>query len=438
MIKQVYKPSRFRSGKRIVGRMYRGRYRLDPREKIKDVALHTDEKQVAEQRLARIVRDEQHEREGLIPPKQQRDAAQLPLITHVQAFVADRRAIKCDDKYVLGLERKLLRLINECSWRFVRDVTPESFCVWREKQTHSAKTLNDYLNAVGGLMNWLESRIGANPLRFVQKVQTACEPKRTRRAFSVAELRRLIAAGGDRGIIYLVAASTGIRRGELRSLEWRDVVLDMPQPFIFVRRSIAKNHKDAKQPLPDYVAREWEKLRPTDFGPNERVFQRGMPDMDTFRKDLVAAGIDYIDNQGRFADFHALRTTFSTLLAVLGVAERIRMELNRHSDPKLTAKTYTDAKMLPVCEAVAMLPVMIGGVTDSHIDSHKLVGESPNVSAAVPIEPGKPILLTAGNEVLSPSQTPSVPQSPETGESAPCRNRTCNPLIKSQLLCQLS
>ncbi len=394
MIKQVYKPSRFRSGKRIVGRMYRGRYRLDPREKIKDVALHTDEKQVAEQRLARIVRDEQHEREGLIPPKQQRDAAQLPLITHVQAFVADRRAIKCDDKYVLGLERKLLRLINECSWRFVRDVTPESFCVWREKQTHSAKTLNDYLNAIRGLMNWLEPRIGPNPLRFVHKVQTACEPKRTRRAFSVAELRRLIAAGGDRGIIYL--------------------------------------------PLPDYVAREWEKLRPTDFGPNERVFQRGMPDMDTFRKDLVAAGIDYIDNQGRFADFHALRTTFSTLLAVLGVAERIRMELNRHSDPKLTAKTYTDAKMLPVCEAVAMLPVMIGGVTDSHIDSHKLVGESPNVSAAVPIEPGKPILLTAGNEVLSPSQTPSVPQSPETGESAPCRNRTCNPLIKSQLLCQLS
>ncbi len=130
-------------------------------------------------------------------------------------------------------------------------------------------------------MNWLEPRMGANPLRFVQKVQTACEPKRKRRAFSVAELRRLIAAGGERGIIYLVAASTGIRRGELRSLEWRDVVLDMPQPFIFVRRSIAKNHKDAKQPLRDYVARELEKLRPTNFGPNERLFQRGMPDIDS-------------------------------------------------------------------------------------------------------------------------------------------------------------
>ena len=254
MIKQVYKPSRCRNGKRVVGRVYRGRYRLDPREKIKDVALHTDEKQVAEQRLARIIRDEQHEREGLLPPKAQREAAHLPLIEHVKAFVADRRAIKRDEKYVHELERKLLRLINECSWRFVRHVTPESFCVWREKQTHSAKTLNDYLNAVGGLMNWLEPRMGANPLRFVQKVQTACEPKRKRRAFSVAELRRLIAAGRERGILSLVAASTGIRRGELRSLK-SQCVLDMPQPFIFVRRSIAKNHKDAKQPLRDYVAR---------------------------------------------------------------------------------------------------------------------------------------------------------------------------------------
>ena len=89
----------------------------------------------------------------------------------------------------------------------------------------------------------------------------AVEPRRQRRAFSVDELRGLIAAGGERGIIYLVAASTGIRRGELRSLEWRDVVLDVAHPFIFVRKSIAKNHKDARQPLPDYVARELKKVR---------------------------------------------------------------------------------------------------------------------------------------------------------------------------------
>ena len=74
--------------------------------------------------------------------------------------------------------------------------------------------------------------------------------------------------------------------------------------------------------------------------------------MDTFRLDLAAAGIQYIDTEGRFADFHALRMTYFTLLALAGVAERMRMELNRHSDARLTAHTYTDASMLPLSAAV--------------------------------------------------------------------------------------
>jgi len=179
-------------------------------------------------------------------------------------------------------------------------------------------------------------------------------------------------------------------------------------------------------------------VRPIDFGMNERVFKRGMPDMDTFRRDLASAGIQYVDNQGRFADFHALRKTFSTLLAVVGIAERVRMELNRHSDPKLTAHTYTDASLLPLSAAVEMLPVLIADHADSLIHSQRLVPESPSVSPTVPMQPGNVILLTAGNEVVTPAESTSVPQSPKSLENAPCRNRTCNPVIKSHLLCQLS
>ena len=262
------------------------------------------------------------------------------------------------------LKKKLLVLASEVPWKWITDITADSFCAWRRKQNKSPKTLNEYLSAIGSLLNRLESVIGRNPLRSVERMQTAVEPKRQRRAFSVDELRRLIAAGEERGIIYLVAASTGIRRKELRKLEWRDCVFDVAHPFILVRKSIAKNRKEARQFPPKYVARELEKVRPIDFGMNERVFKRGMPDMDTFRRDLASAGIQYVDNQGRFADFHALRKTFSTLLAVVGIAERVRMELNRHSDPKLTAHTYTDASLLPLSAAVEMLPVLIADHAD--------------------------------------------------------------------------
>jgi len=285
--------------------MYRAKYRLDPRDKIKDVPLHTNDKQVAQQKLRKILEEEQAEQAGFIRPKKQREAVQRPLLEHIETFIAERYTIGRDEKYVRELKKKLLALTAEVPWKYMAEITPESFCSWRRKQKKSAKTLNEYLSAIRALLNWLEPLIGQNPLRSVERMQTAVEPKRQRRAFFVDELRRLIAASGERGIIYLVAASTGIRRGELRSLEWRDVVLDMGRAFILVRKSIAKNHKDAQQPLPDYVARELEKVRPINFGTNERVFKRGLPDMDTFRKDLAAAGIAYIDNQGRVADFHA-------------------------------------------------------------------------------------------------------------------------------------
>jgi integrase len=434
MIKKVYKPSRKKGGERFVGRMYRGRYRLDPRDKIKDVALYTDEKQVAEQKLAKIIRDEQRERDGLIAPKHQREAAQRFLAEHVEDYIADRRSVGRDEKYVRELRRKLLRLIKECPWQFVRNVTAESFCAWRANQKNAPKTRNEYLNAICALMNWLEPRVGPNPLRFVQKVQTAVEPERRRRALSAEELRRLISVSRDRGIIYLIAASTGIRRGELRSLEWRDVVLDMPQPFIAVRSSIAKNHKHVMQPLAPYVADALREIRGGEFSSKELVFPVGVPSIQVFRKDLTAAGISYVDAEGRYADFHALRTTFGTLLTLGSRSQRTVMELMRHSDMKLTAKVYTDAKMLPISETVAMLPNLLGDTADSQIDSQKLVPESPSVSMSVPLKSANPILLTTGDQVVSPSESASVPQSPKDADGARCRVRTCDFLRVKQAL----
>jgi plasmid stabilization system protein ParE len=207
MISTVYKPSRRKDGERVVSRMYRGRYRLDPREKVTDVPLHTNDKQVAEQKLRKIVQEEQRERDGISPQREQRHAALGSLRVHITDYVADRRAVGRDQKYVRELERKLLKLAAECGWKCAGRVTSESFCAWRAKQRKNPKTLNEYLNAICGLMNWLEPRLGANPLRHVQKVQSNGTEKLTRRAFTADELQRLIAVSGRRGVVYLAARS---------------------------------------------------------------------------------------------------------------------------------------------------------------------------------------------------------------------------------------
>ena len=439
MIATVYKPSRWKDGRRVIGRMYRGKYRLDPLEKIKDVPLHTNDKQVAQQKLRKILQAEQRERDGIFSSKEQRETASVPLQMHVEDFIADRRALRRDEKYVRELRKRLFRLIEECGWQFVRDVTAGSFCAWRTRQQRAAKTLNEYLNAVCGLMNWLEPRVGRNPLRFVQKVEANGVGGRVRRAFTEDELQRLIGVSGLRGVVYLVAARTGIRRGELVQIEWRDVHLDTTQPFVFVRASISKNHRQAMQPLTFDAVEALREFRSNDAKPYDRVFAGLISrDLEQFKKDLEAAAIPYVDARGEYADLHSLRKTFGTMLTLAGVGQRTVMELMRHSDMRLTAKTYTDANMLPISDAMSLLTRFAAARKDSQRDSQKLVPDSPSVSATVPLKAGEPKVLTVGKQTFSPLEAASVQESPQAEEIAPCRNRTCNPVIKSHLLCQLS
>src|SRR5262249_22461655 len=179
---------------------YQWRFCLSPGEKVREVPLHTTDKQIARKRLRERVQEEQDERAGFIRPKRQREALLRPLLEHIDTFIAERHKIGRDEKYVRELKKKLVVLAAEVPWKKISDITAEGFCSWRRKQNKSAKTLNEYLSAIGGLLNRLEPVIGPNPLRFVERMETAVEPQRKRRAFSVDELRRLIAAGGERGI----------------------------------------------------------------------------------------------------------------------------------------------------------------------------------------------------------------------------------------------
>src|SRR6202012_2803144 len=104
-----------------------------------------------------------------------------------------------------------------------------------------------------------------------------------------------------------------------------------------------------------------------------RVLSAVMPTMEQFKADLTAAGIPFLNASGYRADFHSLRHTLSTNLARAGTAPRVAMEIMRHSDIRLTAKTYTDAGLLPVADAVLKLPSLTHKKTaDSQIDSQDL------------------------------------------------------------------
>ena len=86
-----------------------------------------------------------------------------------------------------------------------------------------------------------------------------------------------------------------------------------------------------------------------------------------FKRDLETANIPYPDEDGRQADFHALRHTFATMLHAGGANQAVTMQAMRHSDPRLTAVTYNDANLLPVSHAIFDLPNLGDGSLGSPI-----------------------------------------------------------------------
>ena len=427
----VYRAKRLKQGKRVVAATFTGRYRLAGDTRDTHVSLAVSDKQVAQEKLRRIVLEAEREREGLILPRRQRDAIAASFGEHVKAYCLSRRAIGCDEKYVRELERKLFKLEDDCQWSNARQVTSESFEKWRANQAKAPKTLNEYLNAACALMNWLEPRIGSNPLRFIQRVQTGGKSNRERRSFTIQELERLVGQSGARGALYLFAARTGLRRGELSKLEWRDVHLDGPQPFVNVRASISKNRRQAQLPLSADASAPLRQLR---CAPSTFVFKHMMPRMPQFRADLAVAGIPYVNERGEYADFHALRKTFGTLLTLAGVSPRTVMELMRHSDMRLTAKTYTDANLLPISEAIGKLAQISVRLLDAPIHSPAIVVASPSGSTTVGLDLAKSDLLSALDQTFSPSESASVRESLATADGARCRVRTCDFLRVKQAL----
>jgi len=77
---------------------------------------------------------------------------------------------------------------------------------------------------------------------------------------------------------------------------------------------------------------------------------------DMLKADLADAGIPYVDNGGRYADFHSLRHTTGSLLAATGVHPKVAQSIMRHCDINLTMLRYTHTLRGQESRAIEGLP----------------------------------------------------------------------------------
>jgi integrase len=393
----VFKPRRRINGRLHIGRLYRGRYRLDGEFKMTTIPLHTTDKQLAQQKLLAVVRQREKELAGLAGRKPLREAAQSTLLNHLSDFLADLRARKRSESHIKHLETRIKRLFLECRWEHLRDVGADSFQLWRASQKEfSQKTLHEYQNAISSLFAWMErnDRLESNPLRRVGKVERKGHEKVKRRSFTNEEMRRLLAVAGLYALGYLAAVNTGLRRKELASVQWGDVHLDADRPYILVRSATTKNRKAGKIYLKSSLAQMLAAIKPVMGQGDELVFAGRIASMRKMHEHLKAVGIQVFDGQGCKVDFHALRGTYNTNLELAGGSLQVRQELLRHSDPRLTAGAYMDTTRLETAGLIEKLPDFLG---DTQLDTQTAGAISPGVAQPVSVDWGNGIAKSVTN-----------------------------------------
>ena len=302
-----------------------------------------------------------------------RVASIKPLIDHLsdyEQFLHDSGATR---DYVRKTVFRARAILDGIGTVFLADISGEAvsgYLASRRVNGLSAKSSNHYLAAIKASCSWLvkERRAVESPIAHLSALNANADRRHVRRALELDELQRLLEAarsGPDRfGIVgeqrywlYRLALETGLRSGELRSLTRACIDLDETDPTVTIGAASTKNGRAATLPLRPDTAFELRAFLANKL-PTAKVFNMPRPEnvVVMLRGDLESAGIPYADETGRVADFHALRSTFASLLLRSGVDVRTAKELMRHSTIAMTADVYACTFRGSLSAAVKQLP----------------------------------------------------------------------------------
>ena len=290
------------------------------------------------------------------------------------------------------------------------------FLAQLRRDKKSAQTYNHYLTSVKQFTRWLvrDRRTLVDPLANLAKLNVCVDRHHDRRALVPEEFALLVKAaesdraietisGPDRAMLYILAAWTGFRKGELGSLTQRSFCLDDDPPTATMAAGFSKHRRQDTQILhPEVVTRlkAWLVTKPRlghgrpacsryRSGPGgiERKTEKMMRlDLETARKAWIEEAetpeeqkartesdfLKYQDSNGLFADFHANRHLFITNLERAGLSPKMAQTLARHSDVRLTLDIYTHVGLHDQTAAIASLPPPPGGVDEPETEAAEL------------------------------------------------------------------
>ena len=396
----------------------------DNEGKRREHCTKTTDKTTAQRILADKLADVALRREGIIDARQESliTEAGKPIETHLADFEAMMKARQCGENHV---NHTLVLIRQVCiAARFVKpsDISADGMnqiMGAMKVERKAARTIQKRVVAMKAFTKWLtdHAKLPHDPLRSIKRPSVKTDRRRRRRMLLPTEwpyLRAATLTSGirdgmnplERAAMYAMAIQTGLRSAELRSVTKADLFLAGEKPYVRCKAEDTKNGQEARQYIQPDLAEELRRIVATKT-PTAPVFP--MPDRhdvaDLLRADLAEARKQWLDEvkhdpdahakreesdflasrnlQGEMLDFHALRHTTGSWLALQGIHPNVIKTVMRHSTITLTMDTY--GHLLPDQHADA-----IGGMVNM------LASTAPEAATGTAGKAPPPVQRTVG------------------------------------------
>jgi len=290
----------------------------------------------------------------------------------------------------------LQRVADACGYRTLADINPDrlnAYAADLRTAGRSARMVQKHLTAIKGFTRSLvdAGKLPVDPLATVRKPNPKHDRRHERRMLLRDEweyLRDYVLAqkrshhgmpASERVLLYSVAILTGLRANEIRSLTRANLHLDGQAPFITCDAASTKNGKPARQYIHKDVGDQLAELIASK-APKAPVFSMPHPsyvaamlrsDVEAARKAWVQQvdaereareRTDFLlpeNHAGHALDFHSLRHTTGSWLAMTGAHPKAIQTIMRHSTIVLTMDAYGHLFPGQEADSIARVPSLM-------------------------------------------------------------------------------
>ena len=391
-----------------------------------------------------------------------------PLSVHLADFHAAQLDKGNTQAHADLVKARAERVCDGCLFRFYSDVNASKVQRYlagkrsgsKDEAGISHQTSNFYLQAIKQFCRWMvkDGRASESPVEHLTGLNVKLDRRHDRRSLTVEELTWLLRTtaagpirhkmdGKARAMLYRVGMETGFRRNELRSLTPSNIETASTPPAIIVEPQNVKNRQPVVQVIRPELAEELQTwIEDAQIAPESPLW----PELTQHTSKMLKADLEaardawlddsqsdaerekreqsnflcYEDDAGRYADFHALRHSFVSLITQGGVHPKLAQRLARHSTVELTLSRYSHTLMTDEAQALEVLPALPSMFDGPESERQKLRATGTEGAEAVlpnclPNRDAKPC-LSVHRDALSEGANPRpFEQQPEA--RTPCK-----------------